>query len=216
MCVRRSDNCQSSAKRRMGSGSAVAQPKPKQARTALQSDWQAIVCADAPASVASLSGALASSSDPCGSVSAAVVQGEVVASSASGSGQASMAPLPAPQPEVRIGEDTVGRTLLEGVEVFHEAHGIVDTPGSYRRLTVICPHHTGFKPCRKKRNFGVRSAATELGHAEPYAFLGAWLRAHADFQSASAHCRYAPSAAVVSAYAREVGITAPGVGGVGP
>ena len=196
----------------MGSGSAVAKPKAKLARTALQSDWQAIVCADAPAPFASLSGAPASSSDPCGSVSAAVVQGEVVASSASGSGQASIAPHPAPQPEMPIGEETVGRTFLEGVEVFHEAHGVVDTPGSYRRLMVTCPHHTGFKQCRKRRNFGVRSAASALGDVEPYVFFGVWLRAHADFQSASARCRYAPSAAAVCAYAREVGIAAPGVG----
>ena len=216
VCVRRSDNCQSSAKRRMSSSdSAVAKPKPKLARAALQSDWQAIVCADAPAPapVASLSGAPASSSDPCGSVSASIVQVEVVASSASGSGQASIAPLPAPQPEVPI---AVGRTLLEGVAVVHEAHGIVDTPGSYRRLMVTCPHHRGSKPCRKKRNFGVRSAATALGDAEPYAFLGAWLRAHADFESASEHSRFAPSAATVRAYASEVGIVAPAAPGVGP
>ena len=212
LCVRRSDNCQSSTKRQMRSGSAVAKPNAKLARTARQSDWQAIVCADSPAPVASLPGALASSSDPFGSVSAAVVQGEVVASSASGSGQASIAPHAVPQPEVSNCEEAVGRTLLEGVQVFHEAHGIVDMLGSYRRLMVTCPHHTGSKPCRKKRNFGVRSAAIALGDAEPYAFLGAWLRAHADFQSASEHCRYAPSAAAVRAYAREVGIAAPGCG----
>ena len=139
LCVRRSYSCQGSAKR-MASSSAVAMPKAKFARAA-QSDWQAIVCADAPAPFLSLSPA--SSIDPCGSVSAAVVQGEVVASSASGSGQASIAPLPAPQPDLPIGEEKVGRTSVEGVEVFHEAHGVVDTPGSYRRLMVTCPHHMG-------------------------------------------------------------------------
>ena len=208
VCARRSDSCQSSAKRRMRSGSAVAKPKPKLARTALQSDWQSIVFADAP--VASLSSAAASSSDPCGSVSAAIVQCEVVASSASGSGEASIAPCPVPQPEVSIGEAAVGRAFVEGVEVSHESHGIVDMPGSYRRLMVTCPHHKGSKPCRKKRNFSVRTAASALGDAEPYAFLGAWLKAHTTFSSASEHVRYTPSAAVVCAYAREVGITAPG------
>ena len=65
---------------------------------------------------------------------------------------------------------------------FEETNGVVDVPGSYRRLVVNCGHpgHATEKAaaqCRKRRNFGVRAAsASGLGLMEPYAYLGAWLR----------------------------------------
>ena len=94
---------------------------------------------------------------------------------------------------VRVGgaRDEAGADMVEGVRVFEEAHGVVDTPGSYRRLVVNCGHpaHATQKAaaqCRKRRNFGVRAAsASGLGLMEPYAYLGAWLRAAALYSDAA-------------------------------
>ena len=214
LCVRSSLSVQSPVKRTAGSSCALAkgEPKRKLARREGQSDWQAIVFAEAPAPVAILPGPSASSNDAFGSAeSAAAEQSQIVASGASGSMQASSAPLAAGQLRFASrGEFDRDRCFVEGIQVAQEAHGIVDMPGSYRRCIVRCPYHAGSKQCGKKRNFGVRaSVSSGLGDAEPYAFLGAWLRAHAAFGTAEAHCRYTPSAGEVSAYAREVGITAP-------
>ena len=214
LCVRSSVSDQSRVKRTAGSSCALAkgEPKRKIARREVQSDWQAIVFAEAPAPVAVLPGPSASSNDAFGSAESAVAgQSQIVASGASGSTQASSAPLAAGQLQLPSrGELHSAMCFVEGIQVSHEAHGIVDMPGSYRRLIVRCPHHIGAKQCGKKRNFGVRASISGgLGDAEPYAFLGAWLRAHAAFETAEAHCRYTPSAGEVSAYAREVGITAP-------
>ena len=203
------------AKRKAGSA-AKREPKQKQSRKRRASDWQAIVCAESTATTVPIASVpapapAASSSDPAGSAFAAhgaAAQAAVVeASVASGSREPSGAPAVQVQ-RVGAGVRDTDRGVVEGVEVSHEAHGVLGTPGSYRRLIVTCPHHSG-KPCRKKRNYGVRAAAVSgLGDAEPHAFLGAWLRAHAEFDSSEAHCRYTPSAAAVISYAREIGLVA--------
>ena len=94
------------------------------------------------------------------------------------------------------------RPLLEGSEVYHESHGVVGQPNSYRRLVVICPLHGDKKrPCKKTRSFGVRSgAASELGDLEPYAFLGAWLAAGRACVAKEEHKCQTPAAAEVREY----------------
>ena len=80
---------------------------------------------------------------------------------------------------------------------------------SYRRFVVCCghPEHASQKAdCRKRRNFGVRAAsASGLDLMEPYAYLGAWLRAAALYEDAASHERYNPNEAAVKAYAAEQG-----------
>ena len=93
------------------------------------------------------------------------------------------------------------RILLEGCEVSYEAHGVVDMPGSYRRLRVQCLLHCGEPRCGKTRSFGVKSAiASGLGDDEPYAYLGTWLRAGQHHADADSHKRFTPSNAMVKAY----------------
>ena len=66
-------------------------------------------------------------------------------------------------------------------------------------------HATKGAPCRKTRAFGVRSVGQlGLGDAEPYAFLGAWLREHASFKDSEAHKRFTPIGQQVVAYATEM------------
>ena len=90
-------------------------------------------------------------------------------------------------------------------------YGCVDQvyTSSYRRLVVCCgrPEHASQKAdCRKRRNFGVRAAsASGLDLMEPYAYLGAWLRAAALYEDAASHERYNPNEAAVKAYAAEQG-----------
>ena len=93
--------------------------------------------------------------------------------------------------------------MLGGVEVYHEAHGVLGQPNAYRRLVVTCPLHCGDKKaaCRKTRAFGVRARdASGLGDLEPYAFLGAWLAAGDSCGDAAAHKRHAPTPTQVREY----------------
>ena len=101
---------------------------------------------------------------------------------------------------------SAAKCWLEGSAVAVETHGVLGQPGSYRRLVVRCMHHaTKGAPCRKTRAFGVRSVGQlGLGDAEPYAFLGAWLREHASFKDSEAHKRFTPTGQQVAAYATEM------------
>ncbi len=97
------------------------------------------------------------------------------------------------------------RAIVEGVEVHEEAHGVIGQPGSYRRLIVRCGQHGGPRAqCRKTRSFGTREGQRSgLGDIEPFAFLGAWLKAHSKFEDAATHKRYSPGVEEVHAYAVE-------------
>ena len=109
-------------------------------------------------------------------------------------------------PAERVGFD-FERPVVEGVLVYLESHGVLDTPNSYRRCVVACPAHGGQKGgCKKTRVFGTRAGlSTDLGDLEPYAFLGAWLVAGQRFEDAASHKRHVPSIADVRAYAASHG-----------
>ena len=98
-----------------------------------------------------------------------------------------------------------GATAWMGFPVYEEKRGVADTPGSYHRLAVSCTCH-GRKAgsCKKTRAFSDRvGQKSGLGDMEPYAFLGAWLRARDRFDTAEAHKRFLPDADEVLAYAKE-------------
>ena len=109
-------------------------------------------------------------------------------------------------PAQRVGFD-LGRPVVEGVLVYLESPGVVDTPNAYRRCVVACPAHCGQKGgCKNTRAFGIRAGlSTGLGYVEPYAFLGAWLVAGQRFEDAASHKRHVPSVADVRAYAASHG-----------
>ena len=95
--------------------------------------------------------------------------------------------------------------VLEASSVLQEEHGVPGTPGHYRRLLVVCDHHSCgvLAQCKKTRSFGVRSMVRHgLGELEPYAFLGAWLERRGDVDSKAEHVAWTPSAADVLSYAR--------------
>ena len=91
---------------------------------------------------------------------------------------------------------------LHGQQVSEEAHGALGQPGSYRRLSVFCPHHPR---CQKRRNYDTRDSreGIKLGHVEPLAYLGCWLKGGRNFETAREHIAWGPSRAAVSAYVRE-------------
>ena len=87
--------------------------------------------------------------------------------------------------------------FLEGAPVAREIHLSPGQRGHYDRLVVKCARHQVIKT----RAFDVKAAAKlGLGDAEPYAFLGVWLR-HCDWcSSAAAHKGFVPSSEQVKAY----------------
>ena len=188
----------------------VANLRRARGRGAKQEDWGSLVWSAAPAPQAkpALQDARNAATQQC---EQAALEGPVSNSgAASSSDQAPPAAEPA-GPAVELAALPLGdsnptrkRSILEGSEVVEEAHGVFGQPGSYRRLIVSCAHHGTKKgSCRKTRSFGVRSSAQDLGDLEPYAFLGLWLREHAEFADSAAHKKYAPTAAQVRAYASE-------------
>ena len=97
-----------------------------------------------------------------------------------------------------------GRDIVEveGVRVASNDHGVIDMPGSYRRVSVMCPHHACRPPCRKTRQFRSRfNAKSPLGDLEPYAFLGCWLEGASRFSDGKGHKDWAPGPAEVEDYA---------------
>ena len=150
--------------------------------------------ADASAGVAAASSSAAGAAGG----EAAPVGGDVVARVAREGGDAAAAPRPAP---IKI-------EWIEGARVLEEKHKEIGMPGAYDRVGVICGHadHAADRSvCRKRRNFGVRAASANLGRMEPYAYLGAWLRAASLYPDAASHKRFSPSDAAVQAYATEQG-----------
>ena len=97
--------------------------------------------------------------------------------------------------------------LLEGFYVSLEEHGEPGQLGSYRRIVVTCPHgeHRGTRPCMKKRNIGVNQSR-QFGELEPFAYLGAWLKARDSFLTTrTEHMRYMQCVDTVRAYAAAQG-----------
>ena len=87
--------------------------------------------------------------------------------------------------------------FLESVPVFREIHLLPGQPGHYDRLVVKCARHQA----TKTRAFDVRAAAKlGLGDAEPYAFLGVWLRHCDSCPSAADHKRFVPTSEQVKSY----------------
>ena len=111
----------------------------------------------------------------------------------------SRAPVPVPQPREGVARRTRNWDMqfLEGVVVTRDIHLSPDQPGHYDRLVVKCARHQVIKT----RAFDVKAAAKlGLGDAEPYAYLGAWLR-HCEFcPSAAAHKGFVPTAEQVRSY----------------
>jgi len=100
------------------------------------------------------------------------------------------------------------RRWVEGVRIDHEAHGVIGTPGSYRRVKASCPHHApdGKSKCMISRSFGTRTGQLSgLGDMEPYAFVGAWLQKRAEFADCAEHKLYKPDVEETLAYARGQG-----------
>ena len=85
----------------------------------------------------------------------------------------------------------------EGVLVTREQHLLPGQLGHYDRLVVQCPRHK----VKKTRAFDVKSAVRlGLGDAEPYAFLGAWLRQCESCPTSTAHKSFVPTSEEVKSY----------------
>ena len=100
--------------------------------------------------------------------------------------------------------------VVEGVRVRLDAHGVIGQPKSYRRVQINeCPWHKapGTRCFQRhlRRNFDTKeSRDSGLGDNEPYAFIGAWIRA-GQGMTPEQHGAYRPSRADVLAYGQEFG-----------
>ena len=78
-----------------------------------------------------------------------------------------------------------------------EVNGTAGEMGYYRRLCAKCPIHGA--GCGKRRNTGP-SQCSRFGEAEPYAFIGAWLRAGSEYPDRDSHISFAPTVDIVQDY----------------
>ena len=89
---------------------------------------------------------------------------------------------------------------LEGVPVLEEHHR-----GQLMLYARVECQLLGHCKHRRSRTFGqCKGVCSDMGDAEAYAFLGAWLKGGAT-RTAAGHKSYTPSAAEVYAYASENG-----------
>ena len=170
---------------------------------AAEPDWCSLVLATPPAPPAverpealedAPPGAASSSGEVTAPPGAASSSGEVAAPLGAASAFVAV-----PQPR----EGVLRRTrnwemqFLEGAAVSRDIHFSPGQPGHYDRLVVKCARHQVIKT----RSFDVKAAAKlGLGDAEPYAFLGAWLRQCELCPSAAAHKGFVPTAEQVRSY----------------
>ena len=185
-------------RKRARQGGRVQTPRPpllSGLSDALASIWTHLDAARRPVEALPLCDADAAAAPPT-SVLAAV---EDVPTGASSSSQgAHVSPSPAA---------AVFRAQVEGVDVQQETWGVHGRPGSYQRLKVQCPWH---KKCRMTRSFSSKFGRDSgLGDLEPYAYLGRWLQAAADYDGGKAHQGFKPSVVEVQAYARGTMAAAP-------
>ena len=171
--------------------------------SATEPDWSALVLAPPPPPLAielpeAISGAalpmvahVPALAPPGGAASS----GEVIRPG----GASSAAQVLVEQPREGVGRQTRNWEMhfLEGAPVTREIHLLPGQRGHYDRLLVKCARHQ----IVKTRAFDVKAAAKlGLGDAEPYAFLGVWLRHCERCSSAAAHKRFVPSSEQVEAY----------------